>query len=149
MSNGYLLFVLAGRLFGVKLVGAIEILAWRQSRRVPLSYSYAEGLLDYRGTIYPVFNIQLRLGLHPQGPIGFIAKDADPAAKGKSIILLEEKKNAFGITVDSVLRMITLDDASIVPAQPQGIDTRYVIGCVTHEEQEVVILDFERLLHAG
>ena len=149
MMNGYLLFVLAGRLFGVKLAGAVEILAWHRSRGVPLSYSYVEGLLDYRGAIYPVFNLQQRLGLQQHGPIGFIAQNAELAAKGKSIILIEEKSASFGITVDNVLRMITIDDASIVPGLQQDIDPKYMTGVAAYEGQEIVILDFERLLHAG
>ena len=59
--------MLSGRLFGVKLDGAIEILPWRPSRRVPLSYSYVEGLLDYRGIVYPVFNLAQRLGMVQAG----------------------------------------------------------------------------------
>lgn len=75
MTSSYLLFALSEQLFGVQLVGAIEILPWRESRRVPLAYSYLEGLLDYRGTIYPVYNLAERLGIGKPGPIGFTAEE--------------------------------------------------------------------------
>ena len=51
MTAGYLLFLLSGRIFGAELKGAVEIMPWRPGRRVPLSYSYIEGLIDYRGVI--------------------------------------------------------------------------------------------------
>ena len=113
MKSSYLLFLLAEWLFGVKLVGAIEILPWRPCRRVPLSYSYVEGLLDYRGTVYPVHNLAKRLDLDKPGPIGFTAWQEESATREQSIILLEENSMPFGIVVDSVVRMTSLDEPRI------------------------------------
>jgi len=149
MTTNYLLFSLSGRLFGVKLAGAIEILPWRPSRRVPLSYSYVEGLIDYRGTVYPVFNLSQRLGLS-MGPIGFIAEEKAQTGGGRSIILLEENKMLFGITVDNVVKMAKIDELSPVPQQTRGLDPQYIKGIAYDNNQEIIILDFERLLfHAG
>jgi purine-binding chemotaxis protein CheW len=148
MKSSYLLFLLAERLFGVKLVGAIEILPWRPSRSVPLSYSYVEGLLDYRGTVYPVHNLAQRLGLGKPGPIGFIAGQNEPVTKGLSIILLEENSVPFGIVVDSVMRMMSLEEPDAAPEKVRGVDPKYVKGFSYEGDQEIMILDFERLLHA-
>ncbi len=149
MMSRFLVFSLAGRLFGVRLSGAIEILPWRPARRVPLAYSYVDGLIDYRGTIYPVFNLAQRLGLSKPGPIGFIAEKQEPSAPGQGIILLEENKVPFGIVVDGVTKMVSLEDQSISPAKVPGIDPHLTRGVVFDDGQEVAILDFERLLHAG
>ena len=146
MKSSYLLFVLARRLFGVKLTGAIEILPWRPSRRVPLSYSYVQGLLDYRGTVYPVHNLAQRLGLGSPGPVGFTAGQDGTAAQ--SIILLEDNSVPFGIVVDSVMRMTSLDEPVVAPEKVRGVDPKYVRGLSYEEDQEIMILDFERLLHA-
>ncbi len=150
MTGSYLLFLLSGRIFGVELKGAVEIMPWRRGRRVPLSYSYVEGLIDYRGIIYPVFNLIQRIGLKPLEPLGFIAAEpAEPAAP-QSIILLEENKMLFGITVDSVVKMAKSDGLSPVPQQTRGLDPQYIKGIVYDDNQEIIILDFERLLfHAG
>jgi purine-binding chemotaxis protein CheW len=147
MISSYLIFHLAGRLFGVKLLGAIEILPWRMSRPVPLSYSYVEGLIDYRGTIYPVFNLAQQLGLSRPGPIGFTAEQ-QKQAEGRNIILLEERKAPFGISVEGVAKMANLEDTNLAPGKPQGIDPAYVKGIAYEDDQEIVILDFERLFHA-
>jgi len=149
MISSYLIFLLSGRMFGVRLLGAIEILPWRGSRSVPLSYTYVEGLIDYRGTVYPVFNLAQRLGLSKPAPIGFTAEDKAKAGLGQSIILLEENNNPFGIIVDSVVKMTKLEDPTAVPEKTQGIDPKYVKGIVYEDDQEIVIFDFERLLHAG
>ncbi len=150
MTSGYLLFVLSERLFGVQLVGAIEILPWRPCRRVPLSYSYVEGLLDYRGKIYPVHNLARRLGLGKAGPIGFAAeRQKVPVAEGRSIILLEDNNVPFGIAVDSIVRMTNLEEPTTAPEKGRGIDPKYFKGVAYEGDQEIMVLDFERLLHAG
>lgn len=148
MTSNYLIFLLSGRFCGVRLSGAIEILPWRRSRPVPLAYSYVEGLIDYRGTMYPVFNIAQRLGMSRPGPIGFTAEEQDPRRAGQSIILLEENKAAFGIIVDSVAKMTALEDPVSAPEKVQDIDPQYVRGIANDDDQEIMILDFERLLHA-
>ena len=150
MTTNYLVFLLSGRLFGVKLDGAIEILPWRPSRPVPLAYSYVEGLLDYRGVVYPVFNIARQLGMvKPAEPIGFIADESAGSRGGQSIILLEANKNPFGIIVDSVVKMTPLTSLTASTAKPQGVDPKFVQGLVYEDDQEIMILDGERLLHAG
>jgi purine-binding chemotaxis protein CheW len=150
MTSSYLVFLLSGRLFGMKLTGALEILPWRPARSVPLSHPYVEGLIDYRGTVYPVFNLMRRLGLNSPGPIGFTAEETVRTGGGKSIILLEENKLPFGIVVDIVVRMAKLEDpAPGVVAGAGDIDPKFVKGVVNENDQDVVILDFERLLHAG
>jgi purine-binding chemotaxis protein CheW len=149
MTTNYLLFLLSGRLFGVKLDGALEILPWRPSRRVPLSYSYVEGLLDYRGVVYPVFNIAQQLGMVKPGPIGFTAEEPAGTRSGQSIILLEVKKRPFGIVVDSVVKMTPLTSPVAGTAKPQGVNPNFVQGIVYEDDREIMILDGERLLHAG
>lgn len=149
MMNSYLLYLLSGRLFGMKLLGAIEILPWRLARPVPLAYSYVEGLIDYRGTIYPVFNLARRLGLSRRGPIGFTADETVREEPGRSIILLEENKVPLGITVDSVVKMAKLPESAPGPGTLDDIDAGYVKGITYDDDQEILILDFERLLHAG
>ncbi len=149
MTGSYLLFQLSERLFGVQLGGAIEILPWRATRSVPLSHSYVEGLLDYRGVVYPVYNLLLRLGLGKPGPIGFTAGQQEAVEKGRSIILLEEKKFLFGIVADTVVKMARFEEQPASTQKTKGIDPKYVKGYVYEEDQEIMILDFERLFHAG
>jgi purine-binding chemotaxis protein CheW len=150
MTNSYLLFLLAERVFGAKLSGAKEIFPWRRPRPVPLAYSFVEGLIDYRGTVYPVFNLEQRLGMKRPGPIGFTAQEAAaPLNKGRSIILLEEKNIPFGIVVDSVVKMALLEEPTGAPTKVQDLDPKCVKGIVRMEDQDVIIIDFERLLHAG
>jgi len=149
MTNSYLLFRLAERLFGVRLQGAIEILPWRPSRKVPLAYSYIDGIMDYRGAVYPVFNLTQVLGITRTGQIGFASAETDDIRKGQSIILLQTGKNLYGIIVDSVVKMISLDDAPGEVTTVKGINTNLITGVRNEDGQDVILLSFERLFHAG
>jgi chemotaxis signal transduction protein len=148
MKNNYLLFRLGERLFGMKMRGALEILPWRRSRPVPLAYSYVEGLMDYRGTIFAVFQLSQLLGLPKPGPIGFTAP-AEQQPQGRSIILLQEGDKAFGVSVDLVLKMLPLDDPEGRPPDIKGINPQLVAGVKYDDDQEIILLGFERLFHAG
>jgi purine-binding chemotaxis protein CheW len=148
MTSNYLLFRIAERLFGVKLQGAIEILGWRRSRPVPLAYSYIEGVMEYRGTLYPVLHLAQLLDVSRPGPIGFTAAFGDEQPKGQSIILLQEGDRPYGITVDSVVKMTRLEDPTELPAEIEGINPKLVKGVRMDDDQEIIVLSFERLFHA-
>ncbi len=150
MSTSYLLFLLGERRFGVKMVGAKEIFAWRKPRPVPLAHSYVEGLIDYRGGIYPIFNLEQRIGLKRQGAIGFTAQEQIATApyKGKSIILFEKDAARFGIIVDSVLKMLSIEEPKEALKKVLDLDPRYVRGVLKTEEHDVVLLDIERMINA-
>lgn len=148
MTERFLLFLLSDRVFGVHLTGAKEIFPWRKPRVVPLSYSFVEGLIDYRGTIYPVFDLEQRLGLKRTGSIGFLSKGTATPLKGRSIILLEEKGVPFGIVVDGVLKMDALDLPAEAPKKAPGLDERFIKAVAVSGEHDVIIIDFERLFHA-
>jgi purine-binding chemotaxis protein CheW len=148
MMNNYLLFRLGERIFGVRLKGALEILPWRRSRSVPLAFSYVEGVMDYRGTLYPVYRLAQLLGLTKTGAIGFTAQKDEPS-KGRSIILLREGERPFGITVDSIVKMSLFEDDAGSGIEAKGVNRQLVKSVQYEDDQEIILLNFERLFHAG
>jgi purine-binding chemotaxis protein CheW len=147
MKSNYLLFLVAGKVFGARLVGAIEIVAWRRPRPLPRAHAYVEGLIDYRKAIYPVFNLVQRLGLTKPGAIGFAAGAPQEQEAERSIILLEENKVPFGIVVDAIVKMAMIEEPSGAPVKSAAVDPQFVKGIVYEDNQEVMILDFERLFN--
>ena len=105
--------------------------------------------MEYRGTIYPVFNLSQLLDVSRPGPIGFTAASGDEQPKGESIILLQEGDRPYGITVDSVVKMARLEDPTDLPAEIKGINPKLVKGVRMDDDQEIILLNFERLFHAG
>ncbi len=148
MTAAYLVFILSGWLFGVPLGGALEIIPRRRSRRVPLAYSYVQGLINYRGTIYPVFNVVERLNLKVRERVGFLA-DGEQGEPEESMLLLEVNKNPFAIEVDRVSRMMKFDVLAPPPAEAADVDVQYIKGLAYEGNEEIIILDFERLFFHG
>ncbi len=149
MTGNYLLFRLGERLFGMPMEGAREILPWRRTRSVPLAYSYVEGLMAYRGTVYPVFHLSQLLGLPKTASIGFTASDEPAPLKERSIILLREGDRTFGISVDSVVKMAKLERSEDQTVDLKGVQSPLIKGRGFEDNQEIILLSFERLFHAG
>lgn len=149
MTGNYLLFRLGERLFGIPMENALEILPWRRSRTVPLAYSYVEGLMNYRGKVYPVFHLAQALGMPTPASIGFSAPDAPAPLKDRSILLLREGDSRFGISVDSVVKMAKLERPDDQTAEIKDIRSGLIKGRGFDDDQEIILLSFERLFHAG
>lgn len=149
MTGNYLLFRLGERLFGLPMEGALEIVPWRRSRPVPLAYSYVEGLISYRGEVYGVYQLSQLLGLPKPGPIGFAAAEAPAPGKDRSIILFREGERRFGIAVDSVVKMTKLEPSDEQAADIAGVQSHLIKGRSFEDDQEIILLSFERFIHAG
>lgn len=149
MTGNYLLFRLGDLLFGLPMEGALEILPWRRSRPVPLSYSYVEGLMAYRGAVYPVFQLAQLLGLPKSGSIGFTAQNMPAPLKDRSIILLRAGNRQFGVSVDSVVKMARLEHPDDQAVDLKGVRSSLIKGRGFDDDQEIILLSFERLFHAG
>jgi len=65
--------------------------------------------------------------------------------------LLEKNKVPFGIVVQSVVGVTKLKDPTShpVPNRTQDIDSKFVKGYTYEVGQTIMILDYERQLHAS
>ena len=105
--------------------------------------------MDYRGSVYPVFQLAQLLGLPKPGPIGFAAPEAPEQPKDRSIIILREGDRRFGVSVDGVLKMAKLEHPDDQPVEIQGVQSPLIKGRGFEDDQEIILLSFERLFHAG
>lgn len=49
--------------FGIDIMRVVEILNYEPIRRIPAVPAYAEGIINVRGTVYPIFNLCKRLNM--------------------------------------------------------------------------------------
>ena len=61
--NEFLTFSLGGEDYGVDILRVQEIRGWEAVTRIPNSPLYVKGVLNLRGTIVPVFDLRLRIGM--------------------------------------------------------------------------------------
>lgn len=81
--------------------------------------------------------------------IGFSADEPPSPLSGRSIVLLEESKKSFGISVDRIVKMTNIQELTPAPPGARDPDASLIKGLAYENNQEIVILDFERLFFHG
>ena len=95
-------FKLMGHEFGLDIKRVLEILNYEPVRPVPEVPSYVEGIINVRGTVYPIFNLRKRLGMPEEADLS-MAK----------FVLLHLEQNKVGFLVDSVNEILTVDESQV------------------------------------
>jgi purine-binding chemotaxis protein CheW len=133
----YLRFRVADEEYGVSLLEIREIIKPRDITEVPRMPAFVAGVLSLRGTIIPVFDLRLRLGL----PV-------TESAATRRIIIARKGEGACGLLVDEVFQVIGLADSSLehAPAVLEGIDREFVKGIGRYGERMLILLDLEMIM---
>ncbi len=98
-----LLFRAAGRLCACDLDAVKEIVPGRPATRLPGAPSWVDGLINVRGTLITVVDLAARFGA---------VRDA--AVQG-SIVIVKGAGKSFGVRVDAVRDVRTLEAGSLEP----------------------------------
>ena len=134
-------FQLGGEEFGVEIMQVQEIIRMPEITRIPQSPEYVEGVINLRGKIIVVINLDTKFGLH--------SKELDDDSR---IIIVEVGDNVVGMVVDSVSEVMRLASSSVEPA-PEIISTKikadYLKGVGKLDERLLILLDLERVLSEG
>ncbi len=138
----YLSFTLGDEVYGIDILKVQEIRGWEEVRPLPDTPEYVKGVLDLRGIIVPIIDMRLRFNLDK----------AEYTATTVTIILsiqLRGKPYVIGIVVDGVSDVLDVQAKDIRETPPLGkkIDTRYLHGMVSTENNVLLLLDADNLLN--
>lgn len=99
--------------------------------RVPNSPMYIRGVMNLRGTIVPVFDMQLKIGM-PNTPLTDDAR----------IVVLSVSEVTFGIIVNSVREVRTIYDSQLEPATKlsSAVDNRYILWVAKPTDDRLILL---------
>src|SRR5208283_1890524 len=100
----YVGFLVNGNEFTVPINKVQEIINLPQITKMPQSPPYVEGITNMRGKIITIVKLRRLLGL----------PDNDGPQK---VIVLASGKVAFGILVDSITGVISIENGNIEPAE--------------------------------
>ena len=103
----------------------IEIINNHSITKLPLMPPYIRGIINLRGQILPVVDIQLRMG-----------KESPELASKTCIIVLDINSVSLGIIVDSVRQVIDIDLKNVRPS-PLKRQQKLLDGMVTMEDGSV------------
>ena len=127
-----LIFALGNENFGVDINIVREIVRVPPFiTRVPNAPNYIRGVINLRGTIVPVFDMELKIGM-PSTPLTDEAR----------IVVLSVSEVMFGIIVNSVREVRTIYDAQLEAASKlsTAVDKRYVMWVAKPADGRLILL---------
>ena len=133
-----LVFALGNEDFGVDVNLVREIVRVPPFiTRVPNAPGYIRGVINLRGTIVPVFDMQLKIGM-----------PSTPLTEEARIVVLSISEVMFGVIVNSVREVRTIYDSQMEQAAKLSsvMDRRYVLWVAKPTEGRLIlILDISSL----
>ena len=133
----FLTFTLGTEEYGVAILNVQEIKGYAPVTPIPNTPEWVRGVMNLRGTIVPVIDLRLRLGMP--------AADYGPFTV---IVVLAVGTKVVGTIVDAVSDVLTIPQAGVQTPPDLGVgpDLRFVCGIAQANEKLVVLLDAEALL---
>jgi purine-binding chemotaxis protein CheW len=137
----YLTYSLGDETFAMDIRAVREIIQYASMTTVPLMPDFVRGVINLRGHVVPVIDLQSRLG-----------RAVAQVGKKSCIVIFdasrEGEKLELGLMVDAVSEVIDIPDAHIEPAPQFGASIRrdFIRGMGKVRGEFIVILEPERAL---
>jgi len=139
----YLTFAVADEEYAIEVLRVREILAFVPLTKVPRAPQFVSGVMNLRGTVVPVIDLRVKLGMEPT------------VVTPHTCIIIVEIVNDHGNTImglltDDVKQVIDLaaDDIEPPPSFGTKIDLTYLLGMGDLGDRFALILDIDRVLTA-
>ena len=136
----YLSFKLGEEIFAINVSKVLNILEMKPITKVPKSPDYLKGVINLRGTVLPVVDLRLKLGL----PENKITVDTN-------IIVLSIEKDGetimLGILIDTVREVLEFKTEEIAPSPTIGTkyNSGFIKGMWRLDENFIMILDIDKV----
>lgn len=137
-KDRYLTFSLGRESYGLEISYVTEIIGIQAITQIPELPEYVKGIINLRGKIIPVMDVNLRFKKEP--------KEYNDRT---CVIVIDIKELSIGLIVDRVSEVLTIPEQDVVdpPQMNTGSNNRYIkkIGKVSNDVK--LILDCEKLLN--
>lgn len=136
-AGEYLTFVLGDEEYGLEILKVQEIRGYDTVTQIANTPDFIKGVVNLRGKIVPIVDLRLKFNL------GKVEYDEFTV-----VIILNLGDRVVGIVVDGVSDVMALQENQIreVPSLVTSIDTKYIVGLATVEEQMLILVDIEQLM---
>jgi len=140
----YLTFALDGEMYAIGILAIKEIIEYSDMTSVPMMPPTVRGVINLRGAVVPVVDLQVRFGGQPA-----------PVTKRTCIVIVEAGAEAggaehhvIGLVVDSVSEVLDIAPADIEPAPSFGARIRsdFIQGMGKVRGRFVVLLATDSVL---
>ena len=129
-------FDLGAHEFCVDIMVVKEIRGWSKPTPLPHSPPFVCGAINLRGTVLPIIDFAMRMGLPPTAP------DASYVT-----IILEVGTQVFGIVVDAVSDIVTLDFNTLQrpPELESNVDESCLHGIIARDDSMMRVINTNAL----
>lgn len=137
----YLTFALADEEYAIEILRVREILVYAPLTRVPRAPVFVAGVMNLRGSVVPVVDLRIKLGLPATVVTGTTCVViVDISSQGASATV--------GLLADDVRQVMELaaDDVEPAPSFGTKIDLAFLRGMGDLGDRFALILDIDRLL---
>ncbi|PWW01658.1 purine-binding chemotaxis protein CheW [Hoeflea marina] len=131
-------FYLGDQIFSVNIMSVREIRGWAPVTPLAHSPKHVLGVINLRGTVIPVIDMALRLGL-----------DAIVPTERSAIIVAEIRDQLVGLLVENVSDMITVSTNQMQAVPEVGATAVQLMttAIIALEKQMISHLDLDIVLH--
>lgn len=138
-TNQFVTFTSGDRAFGIDIMCVREIRSWSPVTELPSQPFGAIGVLDIRGKIVQVYDLQRMLGSHGGGD-----------GAGQVVLVVSLKTQDVGLLVNSVSDIVFAQEEELrpLPGQPGRSDDGQVSFMVKIEDRLIGILNLSALFPA-
>lgn len=129
-------FEVNGQPLGVDIMSVREIRAWTPASRLLSAAPYISGVINLRGAMVAVLDLRKRIGWG----------ETDPTER-HVIIVAQIGAQLYGLVVDGVSDILTIDEAETRPVPAMDGDADRFIRCLaTIEDRIVMVLELDRVV---
>ena len=136
-ADEFLAFTLGGEEYGINILRVQEIRGYEPVTRIANAPDFIKGVVNLRGTIVPIVDMRLKLGLG--------SPTYDPLTV---VIILNIAGRVVGMVVDSVSDVTTLSAEQLKPAPEinTSFDSDFLIGLGTLGDRMLILVDIDKLM---
>jgi purine-binding chemotaxis protein CheW len=137
LPSEYLTFTLGSETYGLDILKVQEIRGYDSVTRIANTPEFIKGVINLRGVIVPIMDLRIKFRL---GEVTY--------HEFTVVIIINVLGKVIGIVVDGVSDVVALAPAQIKPAPEFGaaLDTRYLTGLGTLNDEMLILVDIEKLV---
>lgn len=137
IASEYLTFTLGNEEYGIDILKVQEIRGYDTVTHIANAPEFVKGVINLRGVIVPIVDMRIKF------------KVGEPIYNEFTVvIIMNVLGRVIGMVVDSVSDVIELGPEQIKPTPEMGsaMNTDYITGLGTLNDQMLILVDIEKLM---
>lgn len=133
----FLTFTLGNEEYGIDILKVQEIRGYDTVTHIANAPEFIKGVINLRGVIVPIVDMRIKF------------KVGEPTYNEFTVvIIMNVLDRVIGMVVDGVSDVVALSPEQIKPAPEMGaaMDTDYITGLGTLNDQMLILVDIEKLM---